>query len=49
MMSKSEIYSIWANLGIAFNESPYSNVPPERAIIETLKVMDLIETAKSIH
>lgn len=40
MMSKSEIYSIWANLGIAFNESPYSNVPPERAIIETLKVMD---------
>lgn len=39
-MTKEEIYSVWAGLGIAFGEAPNENIPPERAIIETIKSMN---------
>lgn len=39
-MTKAEIYSVWAGLGVAFNEEPNENIPPERVIIETIKAMN---------
>ncbi|MFT6069648.1 MAG: hypothetical protein ACJAT2_001571 [Bacteriovoracaceae bacterium] len=41
LRSKEEIYRIWTALGVAFSSEPMNDIPPERALLETIRSIDI--------